>query len=254
MMQIDWWTLTLQVVNFLILVWLLWRFLYQPVKEVIEKRKKLAEQAFADVDRQKSETEAARQRFEEGRAGLAQERQDMLKEVHEELEVERRNVLGEARHEADELLEAARDSIDEEREAALRDVREQTAALAVELASGLLRKAESSAPAGVFLEQLERQLKELPTDERRRLQKDLAAKSARLMVVTAVPLTAQERDHWTDRFSAYLSQRNKTEFETDPEILGGAELRFPHAVLRFTWVDQLHKAGELLRRDEAASR
>ena len=110
-MQIDWWTLALQAVNFLVLVWLLWRFLYRPVREVIEKRKQLAEQAFADADKQKSEAEAARQRFEEGRVGLAQERQDMLKKIHEESEVDRRNVLEEARDKADELLEAARESI-----------------------------------------------------------------------------------------------------------------------------------------------
>jgi F-type H+-transporting ATPase subunit b len=252
-MQIDWWTLALQAVNFLVLVWLLWRFLYRPVREVIEKRKQLAEQAFADADKQKSEAEAARQHFEEGRAELAQERQDMLKRIHEELEADRHKVLAEAKNKADELLEVARESIAEERQAALTEVREQVAALAVELASGLLRKVESNASSGVFLEQLERQLKDMPADERERLQKDLAADSARLTVVTAAPLTPEERDQWTDRLSAWLSQREKTDFATDPEILGGAELRFPHAVLKFTWADQLRKAEELLRRDDDAS-
>jgi len=252
-MQIDWWTLALQAVNFLVLVWLLWRFLYRPVREVIERRKQLAERAFADADNQKGEAEAARRGFEEGRAGLAQERQDMLKKIHEELEVDRRKALEEARDKANELLEAARESIGQEREAALTEIREQVAALAVELASGLLGKAGSSASSGVFLEQLERQLKDMPADERERLQKDLAADNARLMVVTAAPLTPEEREQWSDRLSAGLGQREKTDFATDPEILGGAELRFPHAVLKFTWADQLRKAKELLRRDDAAS-
>lgn len=252
-MQIDWWTLALQAVNFLVLVWLLWRFLYRPVKEVIEKRKQLAEQAFADADRQKSEAEAARLRFEEGRAGLAQERQDMLKKIHEELEAERRKVLEEAKGKADQLLEAARKSIAEEREAALAEIREQVAALAVELASDLLRKGGSSASSGVFLAQLERQLKDMPADEQERLQKDLAADSARVTVVTAAPLTPEEQGQWTDMLSDGLGQGEKADFATDSEILGGAELRFPHAVLKLTWADQLRKAKELLRRDDAAS-
>ena len=46
-MQIDWWTFALQTINFVVLVWLLWRVLYKPVREVIEKRKALAESAFA---------------------------------------------------------------------------------------------------------------------------------------------------------------------------------------------------------------
>jgi len=252
-MQIDWWTLALQAVNFLVLVWLLWRFLYRPVREVIEKRKQLAGQAFADADIQKSEAEAARQRFEEDRAGLAQERQDMLRKIHDELEAGRRKVLEEATDKADELLEAARESIVQEREAALTEIRDEAAALAVELASGLLRKIGSSASGGLFPEQLERQLKDMTADESGRLQKDLAADGARLTVVTASPLTPGEREQWTDRLSACLGQRDRTDFATDPGILGGAELRFPHAVLRFTWADQLRKAGELLGRDDTAS-
>jgi F-type H+-transporting ATPase subunit b len=252
-MQIDWWALALQAVNFLVLVWLLWRFLYRPVREVIEKRKELAEKAFADADKQKSEAEAARQRFEDGRAGLVQERQDMLKKIHEELETERLKVLDGARHEADKLLETARESITNEREAALTEIREQVAALAVELASGLLRKAGSSASSGVFLEQLEKQLKDMPADERERLQKDLAADGARLTVVTAGPLTPEEQDQWIDRLSACLGQKVEPDFVADPEILGGVELRFPHAVLKITWADQLRKAKELLRQDDAAS-
>jgi F-type H+-transporting ATPase subunit b len=252
-MQIDWWTLALQAVNFLVLVWLLRRFLYRPVREVIEKRKQLAEQAFADADKQKSEAEAARQRFEGARDQLAQERQDLLKKIHEELETERRKALDAARHEADELLEAARGSLAKERETVLTEIREQVAALAVELASSLLRKVETNASSGVFLEQIERQLKDLPADERERLQKDLAVDSAHLTVVTAAPLTPKEQEQWTDRLSACLGQRDKTDFTTDPEILGGAELRFPHAVLKFTWADQLRKAKELLRQDDAAS-
>ena len=252
-MQIDWWTLALQAVNFLVLIWLLWRFLYRPVREVIEKRKQLGEQVFADADKQKSAAEAARQRFEDARDQLAQERQNMLKKVHEELGAERREVLDAARHEADELLEAARKAIAKERGATLTAVREEVAALAVELASGLLRKVGSNASSGAFLEQIERQLKDMSADELKRLQKDLAADSVRLTVVTAAPLTPEEQEHWTDRLSACIGHRDRTDFATDPEILGGAELRFPHAALRFTWADQLRKAKELLQQDDAAS-
>ncbi|MDH3595529.1 MAG: hypothetical protein OEM93_11835, partial [Rhodospirillales bacterium] len=66
------------------------------------------------------------------------------------------------------------------------------------------------------------------------------------------PLTPEEREQWSDRLSTCLGHRDKTDFATDPEILGGAELRFPHAVLKLTWADQLQKAKDLLQGDEAA--
>lgn len=252
-MQIDWWTLALQAVNFLVLVWLLWRFLYRPVREVIEKRKALAEQAFAEAAEQKKEAEAARQRFEDGQAALAQERQDILNRTHNELKAERETVLNDARREADELIEAARNSIEEERGAALSEIREQVAELAVELASDLLRKAGAEGSSDAFLGQLENHLKELPEDERERLQKDLATEGASLTVLTATPLSVEEQQRWIGRLNTQLGRKNRTDFATDPEILGGAELRFPHAVIRLTWADQLRRAEERIREDETAS-
>jgi len=252
-MHIDWWTLVLQAINFLILVWLLRRFLYRPVRDVIEKRKALAQQAFAEATEQKKEAEAARQRFDEDRTGLARERQDMLNRTHGEMESERDAVIKRARREADELIEAARATIEEEREAALADIREQVAELATELASDIMRKAGVSGSSDVFLEQLEKHLRELPQEERERLQKDLATEDSRLTVVTASPLTPEDRKRWTDRLGAQLGGYDRTEFASDSDILGGAELRFPHAVIRFTWADQLRKAEERLRADETAS-
>ncbi len=251
-MQIDWWTLLLQAINFLVLVWLLWRFLYKPVREVIEKRKRLAGEAFAEADRQKQEAEAARQRFEDDRAALAQERQQMLKKSHEDLEKERRQALDDAKRQADELLEDARQAIAKERAAALTEIR-QAATLAVELASDVLRQTRPEGGAGDYMARLEKQLAEMPPEERERLEKDLAEDGAALEVVTAAPLGPEAQSDWARRLAVSLAPEDKIRFAVDPGILGGAELRFPHAVLKFTWADQLRKAKELLQSDEAAS-
>jgi F-type H+-transporting ATPase subunit b len=252
-MQIDWWTLALQAVNFLVLVWLLWRFLYRPVSEVIAKRKQRAEQAMAAAAEKESDAEAARQRYEKARADLAEERQDALKKIHGEWDAERRKLLEEAKSEAADMMEAARESLAKEREATLKEVRERIADLAVELAAELLRKVGSQASSGAYLARIERQLEDMPELELARLRDDLAADDAVLTVATATPLAAEERAAWAERLGARLGQDQQVDFAADPQILGGAELRFPHAVLKFTLADQLRQAREALRADDAAS-
>jgi F-type H+-transporting ATPase subunit b len=37
-MHIDWWTLALQTVNALVLIWILTRFFFHPVMNIIAKR------------------------------------------------------------------------------------------------------------------------------------------------------------------------------------------------------------------------
>jgi len=252
-MTFDWWTLALQAINFVVLVWLLWRFLYRPVREVIAKRKEVADRAFNEADSKAKEAEAARQSFEDGKAKLVQERQDMLKKVHDELEAERAKVLEAARGEAAKLVDEAHAAITDERAAAFDEIRAQVGELAADMASGLLRNIGSNALSEVFLEQLDKQLKALPADELKRLEADLAANSAHLKVVTAEPLAAKDRKRWTARLETVLANTVETEFTTDPNILGGAEIHFPHAVLKFTWADQLRKAMDTLQANETAS-
>jgi hypothetical protein len=63
---------------------------------------------------------------------------------------------------------------------------------------------------------------------------------------------AGEQARWRERLAAYVGQEDKTVFETDPAIVGGAALRFPHTTLTFTWADQLRKAKKVLQGDETA--
>lgn len=252
-MQFDWWTFALQTVNFLVLVWLLWRFLYRPVSAVIEKRKRLAEQAFTEADAVKKEAEAARQRYEDSRAELAKERQDVLNKLHEDMEEERRQVLEAANGEATKLQDDARQAIADERTATVAAMRQEVAGLAADLAADILRRVDSSVQEGNLADHIVRQIEALPAEERDRLKRDIAEDGARLEVVTASSLAPDDKERWIKRLSAYTGREDGITFTADPNILGGAELRFPHAVLKFTWADQLEKARTLLCDDDPAS-
>jgi len=252
-MQIDWWTFVLQGINFLVLVWLLWRFLYRPVRAIIEKRKEVAEQAFAKADAAAQEAAEEKKKFEAAQAQLAQDRRDTIKTAHEETAAEREKILGEAQREADRIVEKARATVAREREAALKDLREEIIALAGDLAGKILRGAGPKIADEAFLDRLDERLTSLPDEEREHLSSDLAADGARLTVTTAVPLDDAAQDRWRDRLAACLGHRDRIDFATDADLLGGAELRFPHAVLSCSWADQLKEADELLQRDDEAS-
>lgn len=253
-MQIDWWTLVLQGVNFLVLVWLLQRFLYKPVTEVIAKRRQLAEQAFGEAEATKTEAEAERSRFEGERAQLDTQRRELLEKAHADVEAERAKIMEQAKHDANALMESTRGAMEHEREAALSETREQVLDLAVELASRLLRGMQSATLDDVFLRHLEKQLGALPAEELERLRGDLTGAEGGLAVVTAGALAAETQSHWREHLEALLGQGRSMEFLTDPDIIGGVELRFPHSVLKLTWADQLKQAKSALCEEDTPSR
>lgn len=245
-MQISWWTFALQIVNFLILVWLLQRFLYRPVRDILEKRKQLSTQAFAEADKAKKEAEAAQRHYEEARAALAEERQEMLDAAHRSIEGDRAKTLDEAREQTEALVKSAHESIAQERAKTLQGLEADVADLAVKLAGKLLENLGSSIASEVFLDRTEAALKSLPKGERRRLERDLSSNGARVAVVTATPLSADEQKSWKARLEADIGRPLEIAFDVDATLLGGAAVHFPHTVVSFAWADQLNDAKQAL--------
>ena len=71
-MLIDWFTVGAQALNFLILVWLLKRFLYKPILHAIDEREKRIAKELADADAKKAEAAyPARHRIEIDGRGIA---------------------------------------------------------------------------------------------------------------------------------------------------------------------------------------
>ena len=104
-MLIDWFTVVAQGLNFLVLVWLLKRYLYKPVLAAIDAREKHIASAIADAEREKTAAAQERQTLEEKRAALDGEGAAVLKQATAAAAAERVRLLAEARAEADVLRE-----------------------------------------------------------------------------------------------------------------------------------------------------
>lgn len=252
-MQIDWWTLALQAINFLVLVWLLSRFLFKPVRESIEKRRALASEKLADADAQKAAAQAALQEYDADREALAKEEQALLGQIRREQEAETKKIVEKAREQAAEILEESRQKIAEERQRSVAEVRAEIADLAVEMAQNLLRQFGSPFSNSRAREVLLNRLKTMSADEKKRLEKELSSEGGCLQVVTAPPLAANEKKQWSNELTSIFGKKFATEFVTDPDIIGGVELRLPHTVFKLTWTDYLRKLAEQLESDETAT-
>ena len=73
-MELDWTTFFLEILNFLVLVWLLKRFLYKPVLDAIAQRKLEIEKRAADSQAIRQEAAALRQQYERRIADWEQEK------------------------------------------------------------------------------------------------------------------------------------------------------------------------------------
>ena len=83
-MQIDWITVGAQILNFLVLVWLLNMVLYRPVTRAMEGRADAIRERFAEAERREAEAARAAELSQAERLALEERRSELLEEAHEE--------------------------------------------------------------------------------------------------------------------------------------------------------------------------
>src|SRR5579872_6586030 len=95
-MTFNSWTFVFEVVNFLVLAYILQRLLYRPLHDAIDRRRQGIEQAQAEAE--KARREAEQQRLELGTklSAINEERRKLLEETHHEAEAERARILADA--------------------------------------------------------------------------------------------------------------------------------------------------------------
>ena len=242
-MQIDWWTLGLQTINFLVVIWLLSHFLYRPIRRTIEEREAADQAASQDAQDKADAADQARQEYEKLRAELAQEQNEREAAFHKSMKAEKEKSLEAARKDADALLESAHEQIARDQKQALENLKSHVQGLATELARSALA-APLTAKAAITA--VTAYLEQLPQADFDDLKQDIHTDGGVLAIVTSAKLAKPEQEAWRAALAQRLGEEIALVFKESPDILGGAELHFPHAALRFSVAARLDRTAKAM--------
>jgi F-type H+-transporting ATPase subunit b len=122
-MHIDWFVLLAQIVNFMILVWLLKFFLYGRIVKAIDERQARLAAARKEADSMKAEAEAASKEYENKTRSLEEKTSAMLDDARIKADTVRAELTERARNEVDDLKKAWKDTLSSEKTAFLNDLK-----------------------------------------------------------------------------------------------------------------------------------
>lgn len=247
-MQIDWWTLGLQTVNVLVLVWLLQHFFFRPVKAVIQARRAAADSLLAEAQAARDTAQASTAALEARRQDFVKEGEAVLATAHAAALTDRTAVLEQAKQEAARVEAAAHAVLDREREIQRRELETQAGELAVTMARRLLALLPEDRVTAALLEILAKDLAALPAATRQ----DMAT-TGPIVVTTATPLSPEEQASWRNRLLQVLGAETEISFKDDPGLIAGVELLGPHTLLRRHWRADLERLGRALTPDRQAA-
>lgn len=134
------WQFVVQLVAFLVFIFLLWKFAAGPIVRVLDERQEKIKESVASAERMQAELKATQARNEEVLQEARREAQDILTTARQNGEQLLARARDEAGQQADAYLARAQETVRQEAEQARIQLREEVADLAVMAAGQIIRK------------------------------------------------------------------------------------------------------------------
>lgn len=243
-MELNWSTFLLEILNFLVLVWILKRFLYKPVLATIAQRRAGIESTLAQAAASMEEARSLKERYE-GRLGdWEREKQSAREALHGEMAGERERLMAALHAELEREREKARAVEARWREDCLRKYQEICLVQGTRFVSRLLSAlAGPELDARLFDLALE-QMESLPAGqlESIRLTRDEHFRAAQ--VVSAYPLDEARRSRLAEQLGQAFGTSVACSFSEDAELLAGLRISLGPWVFHANLQDEMKSFAE----------
>jgi F-type H+-transporting ATPase subunit b len=242
--ELNWTTFVLEIINFLVLMWILQRFLYKPVLAVIARRRAGIEQSLDDARQMRAEARELQQKYEGRLSDWEQERQQARAKLQQEIEAERTRLQKEletalsAERKKAEVAEQRRlqDSLRKGEETALQH--------GAQFATSLLQAAAGPELEARLLELLLSELQQLPQERLATLRAGWA-EPAEIHVSSAFPLNNDQRQRLQQALAETTQLDAPLQFAEDAALLAGLRITIGAWVLGVNLRDELKSFAEL---------
>lgn len=257
-MLIDWFTVVAQAINFLILVWLMKRFMYGPILDAINAREQRIATDLADAAARQAEALREREKFHRKNQELEQSRNEFLRQASEEAEKLRQRLLAEAGQAVDALSQKRQQSLQTEarnlNQTLLLRTQQEVFSIARKTLTDLADAQLEERIVNAFLEQLGN----LDGQVRDRLSQAVADLKEPVVIRTVFELPDAARKAIRLAVSELTAADVRVRFDTLPEIIGGIELTAAGQKLAWSIADYLTSlefgVGEVLQSNAKPAR
>lgn len=247
-MLINWFTVAAQIVNFLILVALLKRFLYGPIIEAMSAREgKIAAQLEA-AQRKRQEAEQEETSLRLKIREIEDQRQEMLAEAGRQAEEHKKKLLLQVRQDVEGLRRKWVESLQREQDTFLLNFKQRIAQEVVAISRRALQEMGNleweQRLTEIFLERL----RLLPPEEQSAIRESIRESGSELLITTAFELPKEIRQKVTAQVQEHFGRDLALRFDTSGELLAGIELLTSSRKLAWSLGDFLDTLEEDLSR------
>ncbi len=238
-MKINWFTVIAQVVNFLILVWLLKRFLYKPILNAINERENKITGQLKDADDKNAAAIKEEDDFNKKNADFDQQKKALMDKAITDTNAQRDKLLQDAKDEANTLrlnLEKGAKEKQQNDELAKADKTQQQV---FAITKKLLKEMASSSLEDQSVNTFNKRLNGLNEEEKNKFVEAFKSNANTILVRSAFDLSAPQQASITTAVNEVLAAKIGLQFKTSPELISGIELTTNGYKLAWSFADYL---------------
>jgi F-type H+-transporting ATPase subunit b len=223
-MEINWFTVIAQILNFFILVWLLKRFLYKPILKAIDERESKISAQLEEAREKEAKGKKEQEEFQLKNATFDKEKKDRMDKVVLEIGEERQKLLDQTRKDATDLAEHLATSAKKQQHNQHlefnKKIKEEVFAVSRKTLKDLASVSFEEQLTQVFI----KRLKSLKEKELKQLKAAFEGASDALLVRSAFALTKKQQKELKEALDEVLASDTSLKFEETPALIGGVEL------------------------------
>jgi F-type H+-transporting ATPase subunit b len=223
-MLINWFTIGAQALNFLVLVWLMKRFLYKPILHAIDERESQIADKLANADKVKTEAQKESDDFKRKNSEFDTERASLMNKASEEAKSERQRLFDEARTATDSLYAKQRETLRSDALQLNEEVSLQTRREIFAITRKTLLELSGERLEERISDVFTYRLREMTGSARESLAKAIKSDGDSAKVFSAFDLSDSQRTAIQSALNESFSTNTVLHFETLPDLISGMEL------------------------------
>lgn len=134
------WTFVAQICNLFIQMYLIKRFLFKPVNEMLEKRRALADAQIREAEQAKADADAIKTEYEQNMKEAKEKANEILITAQKTAALQSEEMLKEATAQAAALKSKAESDIAQEKRKAVNEIKDEIGGMAVEIAGKVIER------------------------------------------------------------------------------------------------------------------
>lgn len=249
-MDLDWTTFILEIINFLVLVWVLQRFLYRPVMNVVAQRRAAISKNLEEAQATQNAAASLKEQYENRLSDWQKEREDARQKLHDEIEAERQKLMEQLQAELADQRQKEQVLADRRNENLLHEAQQQALLLSEKFAAKLLQRLADPAVEARLLDMLLEDLAGLPEEQRKTLGDAQRNASSAVQAISAFPLSDEQRQRLVSALQELLGTPINCEFREDPALLAGVGVQIGPQRLQANLKEELRFFGDTLRHEQ----